>query len=290
MAQKNRYGVCTDGVVAVRGETADTSELVTQLLFGDAFKILKTSPDFAWVYIENHYDAYQGWIRRGPYKLVDKAYYQAYAKENHPVASNSLGKATLKREVAIESAAKTGSNATSVPEKTRTYVSIINIPIGSTLPFYKDGFIQIGKEKFAFKGEVKAIDQKSSKSELIQVARSYLGSPYLWGGKTSEGLDCSGFTQMVFKINGYPIPRDSYQQAEKGKVIPFEQAKAGDLVFFQRKPEGNGKVVHVGIVLEEGKIIHSDGQVRINKLDAKGIYRDDLGKYSHYLKFVKRIE
>lgn len=287
-AQKKAYGICMESMVPVRGETADTSEQVTQLLFGDAFKILKSSSDASWIYVENVYDNYQGWIKKEQSREVDKTYFNAYLNQSHPVSADFSGKVFVEFALAADSPPAAGEELQA--DASASDDKIINIPVGSTLPFYKDGIIKIGDQVMTYKGKIKDISNKSSKTQLVKVARSYLGTPYLWGGKTPEGVDCSGFSQMVYKINGYKIPRDSYQQAEKGETVPLSKAKAGDLAFFQRKAEGNGKVVHVGIYLGDGKIIHADGQVRINRLDEKGLYRDDLGKYSHFLKFLKRFE
>jgi cell wall-associated NlpC family hydrolase len=158
------------------------------------------------------------------------------------------------------------------------------------LPFLEKGFIKIGIEKYPYKGKSQQLEKKYTYKHLLNIAQTYLGIPYLWGGKTNQGIDCSGFTQMVFKQNGFNLPRDSYQQAEVGKKVTLKEAQPGDVAFFQRKIEGEGKVVHVGIYLGEGKIIHADGKVRINALDETGIYRDDLGKHSHFLKFLRRME
>ncbi|OJJ18358.1 hypothetical protein BKI52_25385 [marine bacterium AO1-C] len=265
------YGVCTESVVAVRKTTSSSSELVTQLVFGDAYKILKTSPDKKWAYIENNYDGYNGWIQMGLVFKVSENYYNNYKKNTHPVVADKLGTVQFKGKK-------------------------IPVTLGSTLPFYEEGKLKIGEEEAQYQGSTKDISKKHSKDQIIESAKKLLKIPYLWGGKGKQGYDCSGFCQMVFKTNGYTLPRDSYQQAEKGKTVALAESQPGDLVFFQRKPQSveNGRVVHVGIVLEnknkQVKVIHSAGMVRINKVDKTGLYRDDLGKYSHYLKFIKRLD
>ncbi|HAS41264.1 MAG TPA: hypothetical protein DCS93_12335 [Microscillaceae bacterium] len=265
------YGVCAESVVAVRKTTSSSSELVTQLVFGDAYKILKTSPDKKWAYIENSYDHYNGWIQMGLVFKVSENYYNDYKKNTHPVVADKLGTVQFKGKK-------------------------IPVTLGSTLPFYQEGKIKIGEEEAQYQGNTKDISKKHSKAQVIESAKKLLKIPYLWGGKGKQGYDCSGFCQMVFKTNGYTLPRDSYQQAEKGKTVSLAESQPGDLVFFQRKPQNveNGRVVHVGIVLEnknkQVKVIHSAGMVRINKVDKTGLYRDDLGKYSHYLKFIKRLD
>lgn len=265
------YGLCTNSVVAVRKTTSATSELITQLVFGDAYKILKTSPDKKWAYIENSFDNYKGWIQMNSVYKTSENYYSNYQKNNHPVVADKIAYVDFKGKK-------------------------IPVTLGSTLPFFKEGKIKLGDQTAQYQGTTQDISKKHSKSQIIQTAKKLLKIPYLWGGKGKKGYDCSGFCQMVFKTNGYMLPRDSYQQAEKGKKVSLADCKTGDLVFFQRKPQHveNGRVVHVGIVLENTdnkiKVIHAAGMVRINRLDKTGLYRDDLGKYSHYLKFIKRID
>ena len=109
----------------------------------------------------------------------------------------------------------------------------------------------------------------------------------MWGGKSPLGVDCSGFTQLAYKINGYNLPRDAYQQVELGEPLNFvEEAQAGDLAFFDNE---EGKIIHVGILLDNQQIIHASGQVRIDNFDHYGIFNTDTKKYSHTLRVIKRI-
>ena len=125
------------------------------------------------------------------------------------------------------------------------------------------------------------------KSELINTAYMYLNAPYLWGGKTLFGIDCSGFTQMVYKLNGYKLLRDASQQASQGEVLSFiEESEPGDLAFFDNE---EGKIIHVGIMLENNYIIHASGKVRIDRLDHLGIYNAELNRHTHRLRVIKKI-
>ena len=129
--------------------------------------------------------------------------------------------------------------------------------------------------------------REATGKSLSDTAQRFLNVPYLWSGRSFFGIDCSGFTQLVFKVHGIKLPRDAYQQAEMGNVLDFvEESEPGDLAFFENQ---EGKISHVGIMLEDQKIIHAYGKVRIDLLDSTGIFNKDLGKHTHKLRFVKRI-
>lgn len=123
---------------------------------------------------------------------------------------------------------------------------------------------------------------------IISLARQYLNAPYRWGGRSPFGIDCSGFTQIVFMLTGIQIPRDASKQAEIGKSVAFvQEAQSGDLAFFGDREDS---ITHVGIIMDNNKIIHASGKVRIDKLDHQGIYNSETKKYSHKLRIIKRFE
>jgi gamma-D-glutamyl-L-lysine dipeptidyl-peptidase len=122
---------------------------------------------------------------------------------------------------------------------------------------------------------------------ILKLARRYLYAPYLWGGRSPFGIDCSGFTQVVFMMAGLKLKRDASQQVGQGEGVDFaEQAQAADLAFFDND---KGNIVHVGIVMNNNHIIHAAGQVRIDRLDHFGIFNETLGKYTHKLRLIKRF-
>ena len=127
----------------------------------------------------------------------------------------------------------------------------------------------------------------STTDSLADTAMKYINSPYIWGGRIPSGIDCSGLTQLAYKIHGIPIPRDSWKQAESGKSIDFiDQAEPGDLVFFDND---RGKISHVGMILSKGLVIHASGRVRIDSIDHQGIFKSEIGGYSHKLRMIRRI-
>ena len=132
----------------------------------------------------------------------------------------------------------------------------------------------------------KTFNQKP-KSDIVSTAFLYLNAPYLWGGKSPFGIDCSGFTQMVYKLCGYKLLRDAYQQSNQGDALSFiEESEPGDLAFFDNE---EGKIIHVGIIMENNYIIHASGKVRIDRLDHLGIYNAEQNKHTHRLRVIKKI-
>ncbi|MFP3598971.1 NlpC/P60 family protein [Chryseobacterium sp. SIMBA_029] len=125
------------------------------------------------------------------------------------------------------------------------------------------------------------------RESIALAAREFLNVPYLWGGKSFFAVDCSGFTQLVYKIHNIKLPRDASQQAEVGEALTFvEESRPGDLAFFEN-PEG--KIIHVGIMLENQKIIHASGKVRIDTLDSTGIFNKEMNKHTHKLRVIKNV-
>jgi cell wall-associated NlpC family hydrolase len=158
--------------------------------------------------------------------------------------------------------------------------------MGSILPISQGELFNFD-EQFAFNGEAKNLGQKGDFELVKSIALKYLNSPYLWGGKTPFGVDCSGFVQMVFKVAGYKLKRDTCDQVRQGyEVGQLQDAQPGDLVFFS---DDKGKIGHVGILFESGKIIHAHGKVRIDTLNEKGIFNEKNKIQTHKLEIIKRI-
>ena len=255
------FGVCRLSIVPVRAESSDKAEQVTQLLFGDHYEVLNEDKERNCVWIRTHFDQYEGWID---------------AKQHHPISKEYfeyLNHAEFKITTDVVSSI--------LYNKSRQLILMGSmIPISSTELFKME-------EQFAFIGEAKNLGQKREFEFVRTTAVKYLNSPYLWGGKSTFGVDCSGFTQMVFKMCGYRLQRDSGQQSLQGKpVAAAHEAKPGDLAFFKNT---SGKINHVGILLEKDKIIHSSGKVRVDSFSEEGILNQDTKVFTHEFSHLRRI-
>lgn len=154
---------------------------------------------------------------------------------------------------------------------------IYDVPEGKSLLSLGSEIVNLSSEQL----------RTASPEQLSATAQLFLNVPYLWSGRSFFGIDCSGFTQLVCKIHGISLPRDAYQQAEKGRVLDFvEESRAGDLAFFENE---EGQIIHVGMMLEDQKIIHAYGKVRIDTLDSSGIFNKNLNRHTHQLRFVRTI-
>lgn len=255
-------GICLLSVVPCRKEPAGTSEMVTQLLFGEHYSIIEQKED--WLKITTAIDNYECWLS---------------AKQHHKLT-----------ELAFQQLQSTTAFYSSDLISVITDTSInrqFPLTMGAVLPGVINGSLKIDHYNFSFDGNSVAAKTKTRADKIIATAFSLLNAPYLWGGRTAFGIDCSGFTQLVYKLNGYQLPRDAYQQVELGFPLSFvEEAEAGDIAFFDNE---EGKIVHVGILLDNQQIIHASGCVRIDKYDHYGIFNGDTGKYSHSMRVIKRI-
>ena len=145
----------------------------------------------------------------------------------------------------------------------------------------------MGETRYKLEGQVRHPNINEFRSSVTDAAMFFMNAPYLWGGRSVFGIDCSGFTQMVFRQFGIRLKRDAWQQAEQGELLGFiQEARAGDLAFFDNE---EGRITHVGIMLNNNRIIHASGKVRIDTIDTQGIFNKDLNKYTHKLRIVKRF-
>jgi hypothetical protein len=231
------------------------------MLFGElCVMITKKHNDWCRVMLE--WDGYEGWVDRKQLRLVSEKEYLKLMK---------------KRAYTLDLCAPIYGDHKSIP-----------VLLGSTLPNFDGISLKLGKTRLRYSGQTISPEQTKLKPELLRkIALKFLSAPYLWGGRSPFGIDCSGYVQNVFKLFGVRMPRDAYQQAGIGDTVDFvQQAMLGDLAFFSNE---EGKIIHVGIILEEGLIIHASGEVRVDQLDHFGIYNKAKKRYSHFLRMIKRV-
>ncbi len=254
---KNRRGIITNAIVPLRAEPDDRSEMESQLLFGETFEILDRQNQ--WLRVRNDYDRYEGWID-------EKTFVPAHKTNGRTGHYVSAPHAVIR-----------------LPD-----VTLMHLTAGAFLPGYNPGAKSFQIEDLNFQLENgKTVTGKQNLDFLLQLAGTYLNAPYLWGGMTPFGIDCSGFTQMLFKISGlYRLSRNASQQAHEGVLVDFKDRQPGDLAFFVNPA---GKIHHVGLVWPDGKIMHAHGQVRIDRLDVDGIFNEEKQELTHYLAAIKRI-
>ncbi|PRX55378.1 C40 family peptidase [Flagellimonas meridianipacifica] len=248
------YGICPQSIVALRFTPDDGSEMVSQLLYGEHFKILEARKK--WSRIRLAHDNCEGWVTNLQILQIPEHEYLKIDKEG-----------TINYATDIISHVCSEGKSILQP-----------IVLGSVLGNSES-------LKSDFEGELAS--GARDKSCLIDTALLYLKAPYLKGGKTPFGIDCSGFTQMVYRINGHQLFRDAEQQSKQGDALSFiEESEPGDLAFFDNS---EGIIDHVGIILKDNYIIHVYGEVRIDRLDHTGIFNTDKKLYSHQLRVIKKI-
>jgi len=258
---ENQYGICRVAIAPLRADASDKAEIASQLLFGEHVEIIQKED--RWWLVQNGYDGYEGWIDFRQLAPISQEQFTALHNCNTLVPLNFNNVLT----------AEDGS--------------LYHLSPGSNVPFIKEGYCFAGSEKFKLGFDIHDSQKADFKSEIISTAKFFQNTPYLWGGRNLFGLDCSGFVQTVFKLLGVKLRRDAAQQAEHGELVGFlAECKAGDIAFFDND---EGRITHVGIMLNNHEIIHSSSKVRIDPIDDQGIFNKELNKYTHKLRIIKRF-
>jgi gamma-D-glutamyl-L-lysine dipeptidyl-peptidase len=248
--------ICENVFVPLRSGPSHKAEMLSQLIFGEKYTIVNEAGK--WVKVETEFDHYHGWL--------DLDHLQ------HCVVKNGSKSYVLNRSLpciktdGTKLVLEPGSEIFDPDFKARTFAAGDNI--FSCPPEFTESYIKSGES-------------------ITDTAVRFINSPYIWGGRIPSGIDCSGLTQLVYKIHGTAIPRDASQQAEVGKTVNLlSESKPGDLVFFDSE---RGVITHVGMIFSEGLVIHASGRVRIDSIDHQGIFKPEINKYSHRLRIIKRI-
>lgn len=252
---------CRFGMVPMRAEAAEQSEQVSQLLFAEWVKVIEETEN--WTRIATLSDDYGGWVDKKSLLVATKEECDTWQKAPKFFIEAPWGMATAFGE---------------------TYTR--KIFFANEIPLPKQSFT-VGGTHFQIEIPLQNKPPCRTVRTLLEYAVSYQGTPYLWGGKTRAGIDCSGFIQAIFRHAMLSLPRDAYLQAEKGTAVSsLDYAQAGDVAFFHTKTR---KISHVGLLLSPGSIVHASGDVHIDMIDNLGIFHLENNQYTHYLSSIRRF-
>ena len=271
------YVIANATVVPVRENPSEGAEQLTQLLFGEVCEVLDRLP--RWTKIRSLVDAQEGWVDFKMVSLTSEPSEQlALRVLNAPVVATPMAPATP-----MDGGAD------------------LLLTLGTRLPNYSHGTFEVLGQQYLIDPTCVSTAQRSTgeadlqqsdlqRSDLATIAQSLLNAPYLWGGKNLMGMDCSGFTQVVYAAMGVNLLRNAREQMTQGELIPcLSDAQPGDLAFFDhadRDPKATN-ISHVGLLLSPTEIIHCSGCVHIDTIDEQGIHLPD-GELTHHLVQIKR--
>jgi hypothetical protein len=257
---EKKYAICRVSAAAMRAENSEKAEMVSQLLFGEWVLILDRIA--GWCLVKSVWDDYEGWVDLQQLKATD--------------ASVPPGPEKLKI-----------SGEWSVQIYNTQNGSAILLTLGAIVETDAENLICLGKARYRPEGTLLPYVQMPNADRIVAAAVALRDAPYLWGGRTPLGIDCSGFVQLCCRTGGLFLPRDAWQQAELGQEVSFAaEARPGDIAFFE---DAKGVIIHTGILDGTGHVVHASGFIRRDPFDHQGIFNPESGKYSHNLKIIRRL-
>lgn len=270
------YAIAHCTVTPVRQEPSEGSEQLTQLLFGEVCEVLDRLP--RWTKIRSTLDGQEGWV---DFKMLTPA--SISSQEVKGERLKVKGEGVISVPMAIATDMETGDE--------------LMLTLGTRLPNYAHGTFEVlGKQYLINPTEVRGErlevkgDEAMRREDVCAIAQTLLNAPYLWGGKNAMGIDCSGFTQVVYSVFGVNLLRNAREQITQGELVSnLAQAQPGDLAFFDhadRDPNATN-ISHVGLLLDNKTIIHCSGCVHVDDIDEMGIHLAD-GELTHHLVQIKR--
>lgn len=258
------YALCSVAVAPVRAHASHKAEMTTQLLFGEKLIIKEKQENSDWIRVMCEWDQYEGWVKEGQVQIIDK---KLYRKEIKNLSASTQDVLIIEGHKSL-------------------------LPLGASLTHLKGkSFDWLPSATTVYAGKKLRLHEVQINGEqIVAAALKYIGAPYLWGGRTSFGIDCSGLSQMAYRLNDFPIYRDASQQIEMGETVDFLfNALPGDLAFFDNE---DGAITHVGILMSNDSIIHAtdtSGAVVIDTIDNGGIISKIHKKRTHQLRMIKRL-
>ena len=247
-----QYGICHLSIVPLRTEPSHHSEMQSQVLYGEHFKILEERAH--WCRIRLSFDDLEGWMSKKQLLKIEEEDYFSLDEKNDLLVSDLIEHISDSNKL------------------------LMAIPMGSSL-----NYCDLLSHEF----EGDWFRPKQSKQTIVDTALMYLNVPHLWGGRSPFGIDCSALTQLAYRLSGFKLKRFAADQAKQGEPLSFiEESEAGDLAFFD---DHEGIINHVGIIMKDNYILHVDEKVRIDRIDHSGIFNTELKRHTHKLRVIKKI-